>query len=364
MRVIEYLNEYGVENLKQELGIIVKDYDELLVLNYSQINSPKIHPIVVECRGLILDKQFNVVSRGFDRFFNLGEAPGAQMFLDWSRAACYEKVDGSLIKIYNYQGHWYVSTRGTAFAESTVNGFPDTFYKLVLKSLGIKSEEEFQSVCNDLLDEEWTYIFELTSLENQVVKRYEGYTLHYLAARHNNLGGYGDWYERSAALQLGANIPAFYRFSSRNACVESAKHLKDLDEGYVVHQDGVPVCKVKSPLYVAAHYIRGEGLSQKRIMQMVLNHDHDEYLKYFPGDERFFAPYIQGLEELLSEVESVWQVTSGLSSRKEFALAVKDKPYSALLFQGRGEGGYKESIFHQQTDNYKFKLLEEWASHA
>jgi hypothetical protein len=60
MRVIEYLKEYGVENLKQEFGIIVKEYDELLVLNYSQLN---LHPIVMECRGLILDKQFNFVSR-------------------------------------------------------------------------------------------------------------------------------------------------------------------------------------------------------------------------------------------------------------------------------------------------------------
>jgi hypothetical protein len=73
MQVVQYLKEHGIGKLVSEFGIKVKEYDEgLLVLNYDLIESPKSHPIVMECRSLILDKQFNVVSRSFDRFFNLG----------------------------------------------------------------------------------------------------------------------------------------------------------------------------------------------------------------------------------------------------------------------------------------------------
>ena len=73
MKTIEYIKKNGIESLKSEFGINVKEYDDLFVLNYDQIESPKTHPIVQECRSLILDKQFNVVSRSFDRFFNFGE---------------------------------------------------------------------------------------------------------------------------------------------------------------------------------------------------------------------------------------------------------------------------------------------------
>ena len=73
LEVQKYLKEKGVEALKQEFSIIVKEAGDLLVLNYNQIESPKTHPIVIECRSLILDKQYNVVSRSFDRFFNLQE---------------------------------------------------------------------------------------------------------------------------------------------------------------------------------------------------------------------------------------------------------------------------------------------------
>ena len=71
MEVIKFIKEYGLVGLKEQLGIKITDYEQerLLVLNYCQINSPKNHPVVKECRQLILDYDLNVVSRSFDRFF-------------------------------------------------------------------------------------------------------------------------------------------------------------------------------------------------------------------------------------------------------------------------------------------------------
>jgi hypothetical protein len=153
MEVIKYLKEHGIAKLVSEFSIKVKEYDEgLIVLNYDQIESPKAHPIVMECRGLIIDEEFNVVSRSFDRFFNYGEQPQTQEHIDWNKAICFEKVDGSLIKIYNWNNDWYVSTRGTAFAESTVNGFDLTFKDLVLKALGCDDDEDFQLLCDGFLN--------------------------------------------------------------------------------------------------------------------------------------------------------------------------------------------------------------------
>ena len=358
MQVLDYIKENGIQKLNEEFSIMVKVYDEgLYVLNYDQINSPKAHPIVMECRGLIIDHSFNIVSRSLDRFFNLGEQPDTQLHLDWTKAECAEKVDGSLIKIYNWKGTWYCSTRGTAFAESNCN-FGDSFKSLIFKALDCDDEIEFQHLCNLWLDSDWTYILELTCRENRVVKSYDGYTLHYLASRHNQSGEFGDEYEKQAALMIGAREINTFKFSSVDDCINTAKHLPDLEEGYVVYQDGKPVCKVKSPAYVAVHHIRGEGLSPKRIMQLVLINEQDEYLNYFPEDEKFFTPYVEALEKLLNDIVVVYEQFEGITEQKEFALNVKDYPFSGVLFQARQKKKDVIETFHEQSEPFKMKVLE------
>lgn len=358
MQVLDYIKENGIQKLNEEFSIMVKLYDEgLYVLNYDQINSPKAHPIVMECRGLIIDHSFNIVSRSLDRFFNLGEQPDTQVHLDWSKAECAEKVDGSLIKIYNWKDTWYCSTRGTAFAESNCN-FGDSFKSLIFKSLDCDDEIEFQHLCNLWLDSDWTYILELTCRENRVVKSYDGYTLHYLASRHNQTGEFGDDYEKQAALMIGGREINTFKFSSVDDCINTAKHLPDLEEGYVVYQDGKPICKVKSPAYVAVHHIRGEGLSAKRIMQLVLINEQDEYLNYFPEDEKFFTPYVEALKQVFNDIVVVYEQFKGITEQKEFALSVKDYPFSGVLFQARQKNKDIIETFHEQSESFKMKVLE------
>ncbi|MFW6008916.1 MAG: RNA ligase [archaeon] len=75
LNVQKYLLENGLQSLKDNYGVITKEYDNLVVINYSQIDSPKNDPITDECRGLILSADFSkVLCRSFDRFYNLGEA--------------------------------------------------------------------------------------------------------------------------------------------------------------------------------------------------------------------------------------------------------------------------------------------------
>lgn len=360
MKVLDFIKKNGVKTLTEEYGIVVKEYDDLLVLNYDQIESPKSEDIVSECRGLILDKQLSVVSRSFDRFFNYGERPETQQHLDFSKAVVYEKMDGSLIKIYNHKGFWNISTRGTAFAESGVNGFDLSFKDLVLKALCCEDDADFQEQCNACLDSQFTYIFEVTSVENRVVKRYTGYTLWYLASRHNTSGVYGDDFEEYQAQMFGALLPEKYEFSSVEECIETAKHLKDLSEGYVVYQDFVPVCKIKSPAYLAVHAIRGEGLTPKRIKQLVLINEQDEYLTYFPEDEQFFAPYVVAFDNMKEDLVSVFDNNSDIEDQKEFALVVKDYPYSAVLFQARQKKQNPVHVLHSMPESYKLKVIDSY----
>ena len=356
MHVQTYLRTYGIEKLQSELGIKVKSYPEegLLVLNYSQVDSPKSNPVVVECRGLILDMDFNVVSRSMDRFFNLGEVPESQAHIDLTKAVCYEKVDGSLIRIYNYKGTWYIATRGMAFAEATVNGFDVTFKELVLKALGC-TEEEFQYRCNLWFIPDVTYICEITSTENRCVKSYTGYTLWYLAARSNATYEYINGY--SEAKVFGMSFPRAYSFDSMENLKETVNELKNLDEGYVLYQDGIPVCKIKSPAYCAVHLLRGEGLNPKRICELVLTGEQEEYLSYFPEDRPFIQEYVDKFNSIMQELELAYAAYRTILDQKEFALAIRTVQGNSVLFMARKMNLSVKEAFKLMPDTAKLKML-------
>lgn len=360
MQVVDFIKLNGAEALTEQFGISVKYVDDLIVLNYNQIESPKTHPIVMECRSLILEAgTFKVVSRSFDRFFNYGEALNVMPEIDWTRAVAYEKVDGSLIKIYNHKGHWYISTKGTAYGESDCMGYGITFAELVYKALGCEDDAEFQALCERAdLWPEFTYIYELTSVENRVVRRYDGYKLHVLAVRANDDGRYVTDTERDSALMLGAEQPDGVMFDSAQDCLRAAQGLKNLDEGYVVYQDGVPVAKVKSPAYVAVHHIRGEGLNPKRIMQLVLVNEQDEYLQYFPEDREVMQPYIYAFHMLDCHMDAVYTCIRDIADQKEFAVKAGSFPFKSAMFQARSKGIEVRQAFNDQRESYKMEILK------
>lgn len=163
----KYLRNGGTpESLKETLGIDAKRsvrHPSLLLFKYDQIASPEAHPIVIECRGLILDEanNWNIVSHPFHRFFN--ESTGNAAKIDWRTARVQEKVDGSLMHVYWYGGEWNVASSGNPDAAGEVNDFGFTFRDLFWKTW------DAQALPLDLLDPDLTYMFELTSPYNRVV---------------------------------------------------------------------------------------------------------------------------------------------------------------------------------------------------
>jgi len=86
----------------------------LVILNYDQINSPKKHPVVRECRGLVLNSSdWSLVARSFPRFFNWGEVPEEMDFFDFDDFVVQSKEDGSLVIIYFFNNEWHVNTKGS-----------------------------------------------------------------------------------------------------------------------------------------------------------------------------------------------------------------------------------------------------------
>lgn len=382
LKVQEYLvnksNELGtkleaLEALKQEFGIKYRLYPEdgMVLLDYDQINSPKSHPIVIECRSLILRYHtFGVVSRKFDRFFNYGECPEYYEDFDFSKAQVFEKVDGSLIGIYYnfFTDKWEISTRGMAKAEGPHSFYP-TFRDCVLDTFGFKNEQEFQKTFSEFVCHH-TYVFECIGPKNKCVKRYESPEMVCLGVINKHTGkialkgGTAEEvaYVLSHTHKLNVRLPKVYEASDAESIVKMVSEFKDLDEGVVAFD---PVSnkrvKIKSATYVAAHKLRGNDPvpTKKNLLTVIFEGEVDELLAYFPEFKEYIDPLQARLSWIVGAMGEDWLKVKDIESQKDFALAVKDKPYSNVLFEARKKNQDPVKVFDGMTLSYKLRLFGE-----
>jgi len=87
----------------------------LTIYNYTQtvIHDDLWNSATLACRGLILDDERTVVARPFAKFFNLGDHAQPQFVVSDYPAQIFDKLDGSLGILYEYEGHVSVATRGS-----------------------------------------------------------------------------------------------------------------------------------------------------------------------------------------------------------------------------------------------------------
>jgi len=374
--LIKYLESFATKDLaleaiNQELGVKVKEYEEgLYVFNYSQIESPKTHPVVRQCRGSVLaygDNGWYYVARTFDRFFNYGEAPDTLTDFDFDRAVVMEKSDGSFLKVfYNPLAlRWEIGTRGTAFAESE-NQRGHVFFDLTLDTLGF-IEHEFQVACTRYMSEGNTYCFELISPENRIVTPYEKSELVYLGTVINSTGML--LFNPSVTLMSNGMRPAkTYSIKTIEDCVEAAKELEGLEEGFVV-RDTVSgqMVKIKSPLYLKAHKARGDyGLTEKVAMKLVFDNEQEEYLQYFPEDKEKLDVIKWRFDSMIWHVIGSFTAASEISNgdQKQFALSVKDSIFKPLLFSMKNRGETPWQAFAGLTEKNKIAMFKKFIEYV
>lgn len=101
--VKEYINSgKSWDELHNEYGIGVNEFDNLTCLNYDQIESPKTAPIVRQCRGIVLDSNtLDIVYYPFFRFYNSDEVLDEHSLFNFNSNKIYalQKLDGSLFGV-------------------------------------------------------------------------------------------------------------------------------------------------------------------------------------------------------------------------------------------------------------------------
>lgn len=171
----------GMRHITEDLAIKVFEHPELPLVGFSycQIDSPKYHPIVREARGLVLEKgTWKVVSRGFNRFYNLGEdqddGASSQKNFDWNNFVANTKEDGSYIGLWFYSGKWHINTRGSfAKGEMGFSGksWEQVFWETWKAECVSPLQEDYDPIEN--LNPDNVYIFEFWTPYNEVVRTYD-----------------------------------------------------------------------------------------------------------------------------------------------------------------------------------------------
>lgn len=357
--LINWLNDRGFEALDELAQYDIRvgrdeRYPNLFNLKYGSVMADKSSPLVRACRGAVVERvdndsdhspYYRMVAYAFDRFFNVGE--GGCHELDWSRTKVFEKYDGSLIKLFNYNGDWIVSTSGSVAAASDVGStgrsFAELFW-LVFNEVGYSKE---------WLDEDLCYVFELCHKDNRIVVEYAEPQLPLLAVR-DRTQDFNELDLESFCEASGFKAIEFYDFGSLEAVMSVVNNRGADHEGFILF-DGVGRAKVKSDLYVHLHRVRGN--KDPEFAELYLNDDLSEFLLHFPEYSEKFNKLVEKLDVMASFVESFVGFHKGLTQKEYANIVFKEAPrLSSAMFAIRSG---KAKNFPQFLEKLTPKSLNE-----
>ena len=317
--------------------IKIVEEGNLVLFKYSQIDSDFFNPIVQECRGIILEKDtWRVVAYAFRKFGNFGESYVDE--IDWESAVVETKEDGSLIKVYYYDGEWRVGTNGTIFAENAeLNAGPYKNFRQLFDAAAEKCGLDFSR-----LNRYYTYIFELCSEFNQVVCPQSEMRLIHIGTRNNRTF-------QEVEADIGIPHPQRYALSSLEDCIAMAKTFDFTKEGFVVKDKNYNRIKVKSEDYVRVHRLANNGsMTEERAIELIRANELDEFFTYFPHYKEYIGRIKAKITALSytidKDISRARVIKENSSSRKDFAawvagLSSLEKAIAFLVYDEKIESG-------------------------
>tara|TARA_R110002020_G_scaffold41921_2_gene123199 strand:- start:2290 stop:3510 length:1221 start_codon:yes stop_codon:yes gene_type:complete len=359
----------SLESIKETYGIKhnISGDGKLVNLKYSQIDSDKQLRVVRECRGLILEKDsWNIVSRGFERFFNYGEEiEGPEFNFNSTDLKVLEKADGSIIQIFNYEGVWRMSTSGVIDGVSNVNNGIMTF-----KQLFDKAAANYEGFW-DKLDTNFTYVFELISPINQIVTPYEKTDLVLLNVR--NRGGSSELHWNVIVTQskeIGVRHAKVFNVRNIDEIKAACESLPEKEEGFVIVDYEIswggtnswddygcfPRIKMKSEEYVKLHYLKDAACKSVAVMVgIILDNEDAEFTVTFPELKDTFVIIRKAFEDLKAQITKDWSSVNHLV--KSELTRDEKREFAAEVMKNKATSGY---VFTMQKKGYKNvpKLLE------
>ena len=314
---------------------------DLTIWNYS----PKVQyerlwdGITVQCRGLVTNSKGEIVAKPFKKFFNYEEHKPEEIPNEYFEV--YEKMDGSLGILFNYNGEWIIATRGSFISEQSIKG-----------------RKLLEKYDYNRLHTDYTYLFEIIYPENRIVCVYDFEDLVLLGMIHTESGNEVNIHNlnnedirlNNMIGNLGFRVVTLYKTWGEGFDVLKEEISKDR-EGYVIRFRNGFRMKIKGDEYVRLHRIL-TNISNRDIWEYLKdNKPFDELLEKVPDE---FNNWVKEtardltirFDNINKEYTEVYEnLNSRNLDRKEFAIRAKHYRHSNILFNMLDGKEHKQNIW-------------------
>lgn len=245
--------------------------DGIFVLKYSKkvFYDNLWNDFLEECRGTIIDKDFNVISRPFTKIYNYGVEDKSPILSNDTPVTAYRKVNGFMIAMTWHNNDILISTTG-----STANDYVDYAKEMMLKHM---CWEDW--IINIASNDGHTFMFECVHPKDpHIVPEKAG--MYFLGWRENA------WESKVNGFFCDIVWNIFSEYTVNCYPVESyrmtvgeliAESKKVKHEGFVFYtKDGVGA-KIKSPYYLTNKWVARNPRTDKIMTDAFMQQIDEEY---------------------------------------------------------------------------------------
>lgn len=296
-------------------------------------------------RGLILDPVAEqIVALPFPKFFNYGEFPSFDVDRPFQTA---EKVDGSLIITFFWNGKWRCATKGSFESD----------------------QAKWAQVLVDSIPEAQLYPWKICTLLFEYVAPHNRIVVDYHKEKLFLLSGYNTWTGEeipnipAVARQIGADTPEQYKYFDTKDLLDEAKNLPSYREGWVLKFENGERLKIKGDEYCRVHRLIS-SCTPLSIWRCMKSKDNLDALRVeLPEEFRRDFDQIRGilndkLDDALKKLQVLCEETKDLSDKQLGILLQQDEnirshPVAKFIFAAR-KGEFFDKLENNRLTRDRF----------
>ena len=215
-----------------------------------------------ECRGTLVDSDYNVVSRPFTKIYNYGVEASCPKFSDDTPITAHRKINGFMGAITWHDGALLVSTTGST----------DSPFVAYINEMIADNYEAYENVCAD--HDTLTFLFEVVHPDDpHIVPEEVG--MYLLGYREKTWESTIETELNKVFENMLGTIPVETHRTTLGELLEDVKHVHH--EGFVFYTDDGIGAKIKSPFYLASKFVSRNPNTEKLFKQNAKEILDEEY---------------------------------------------------------------------------------------
>lgn len=218
---------------------------------------------IAECRGSIVDQDFNLVAYPFTKIYNYGIEKSAPVLADDVSVTAYRKINGFMVACTWYNGDVLISTTGST----------DSPYVAMAREMIGDNIDRYRKTCKHY--EGNTFMFECVHPRDpHIVPEKEG--MYLIGMRENKYGSRITHEVAPMFLQAAFHsTPVEVYYTTVGELAKMVKTVKH--EGFVFYTNEGVSAKIKSPYYLTAKWVARNPRTDKLLTQQFREQIDEEY---------------------------------------------------------------------------------------